>query len=243
MLQNQMKNDLYLSVILPVYNEEKKILKDLEEILSYFKNKNYRYEIIVVDDGSRDNTKKILFEFKDKCKELRILSYHPNRGKGFAVKTGILNAKGKYILFADAGSCVSYDNMEKGIELLKNGYDCAFGSRALKDSQILVHQPRYRQVGSKIFSLIVKFIMGIREVEDTQCGFKLFKREVAKSIFRLNKIDGFMFDIETILNGKKNSYQMKEFPIEWSNDPDTRFNPIKGTIQNFKELIRIKLGI
>jgi len=235
-----MKDDLYLSIVIPVYNEEKKIQKDMEIILSYLKNKKYKYEIIIVNDGSIDDTIKSISEYKNKFNEVKIISFHPNRGKGFAVKTGILNAKGKYILFADAGSCVPYGYLEKGIELLNNGYDLAIGSRALKDSQISVHQPSYRQIGSKIFGFVVKYIMGIYEIKDTQCGFKLFKQNVAKKIFCLNKIERFMFDVETILNAKKLGYKMKEFPVEWSNDPDTRFNPIKGSIRNFKELIMIK---
>ncbi len=238
-----MKNDIYLSIIVPVYNEETKIQKDLDSIFSYLKNKKEKYEIIFVDDGSLDNTKNIINEYKNSFTELKLISYFPNRGKGFAIKTGILQANGTYILFADAGLCVPYDNLEIGIELLKNGYDFALGSRALSSSQVLVSQPSYRKIGSRLFSMIIKYMMGISEIKDTQCGFKLFKQNEAKKIFNLNRIERFMFDAETIINAQKLGYKMKEFPVEWSNDPDSRFNPIKGTIKNFKELLWIKFNL
>lgn len=235
--------DCYLSLVIPAYNEEKKIASDLDAVYHYLKKQPYKHEVLVVDDGSLDKTHEIVKSFEQKYKTLRCIRYNQNRGKGYAVKTGVLQAKGEYILFVDAGSCVPYKDVEKGLKLLYSGYDVALGSRALIKSEILQKQPRYRRIGSQIFGFIVRWFMGVNPIQDTQCGFKVFKQEAAYAIFRKNRIDGFMFDTETILNAKRMSFRLKEFPVTWRNDPDTRFNPILGSIRNFKELWKIKTSI
>ncbi|MGA9364077.1 MAG: dolichyl-phosphate beta-glucosyltransferase [Bacteroidota bacterium] len=232
----------YLSVVIPAYNEEKKIAQDLALVYDYLARQTYEYEVLVVDDGSKDRTYEIVKSLEPKCKNLRGIRYEQNRGKGYAVKTGVLQARGEYILFADAGTCVPYQDMEKGLQVLQNGYDVALGSRALEESRVLLKQPKYRQIGSTIFGFIVHWVMGVNPVRDTQCGFKVFKREAAHAIFGRNRIDGFMFDTETILNAKKLGLRLKEFPVTWKNDPDTRFNPVWGSVRNLKELWKIKFS-
>jgi dolichyl-phosphate beta-glucosyltransferase len=232
----------YLSVVIPAYNEEKKIAQDLALVYEYLAPQTYEYEVLVVDDGSKDKTHEIAKSLEPQYKNLRNIRYEQNRGKGYAVKTGVLQAKGDHILFADAGTCVPCRDVEKGLQLLQNGYDVALGSRALEESRVLLKQPKYRRVGSRIFGYVVRWIMGVNPIRDTQCGFKVFKREAAHTIFCRNRIDGFMFDTETILNAKKMGFRLKEFPVTWKNDPDTRYNPVWGSVRNFKELWKIKFS-
>lgn len=234
-----------LSIIIPIHNEEKKIEEDLKKIFRYFDSQIYNYEVICVNDGSKDNTLDVLKNInktKKNIGNLKIISYSKNRGKGYAVKKGVLKATGKIVMFVDAGSCVPYEETKKGIKLLKEGNDVAIGSRGLEKSKIKLEQPFYRQVGSKLFSIIVKYFIGIKEIKDTQCGFKVFKREAAHNIFSKSKIHGFMFDIESIIRSKKLGLKIKEFPIEWYNDPDTRFNPVFGSLRNLIELWKIKFS-
>jgi dolichyl-phosphate beta-glucosyltransferase len=231
---------VYLSVVIPAYNEESKIEKDLSVLYAYLSKQKFEYEVIVVDDGSRDRTFETVRSLEKKYKNLNAVGYERNRGKGCAVRTGVLRTKGEYVLFADAGSCVPYENLETGLRLLRGRYGVALGSRGLAESRILVQQPKYRQLGSKAFGFIVRLAMGVHPIRDTQCGFKLFKGEAARSIFHRNRTEGFMFDTETILNAKKMGYKIVEFPVAWKNDPDTRFDPVRGSVRNMKELFWIK---
>lgn len=233
----------YLSVVVPVFNEEKKIEQDMAMIYGYFEKQNYSFEVVVVDDGSADGTLEKLKMLEKKYRGMRIVHYKPNHGKGCAVKTGILHSQGDYVLFADAGGCVPYGEVEKGLVVLKNGYDVAIGSRALVDSNIVVLQPRYRQIGGRLFWYAVRFFIGIKGLSDTQCGFKIFKREVAHEIFENVKIDGFMFDAEWILIAQKLGCKMKEFPVQWACDKDSRFRPFPGMFRVIYDLIRIRSRI
>ncbi len=241
MIENSQNDPVLLSIVIPAYNEEKKICEDLSQVYNFLNRQSYGYEVLMVDDGSKDKTYEIGKSLESKYKNLRCIRYEKNRGKGYAVKTGILQAKGEYILFSDAGTCVPYQEVERGLHLLQDGYDVAIGSRILPESKIILKQPLYRQLGSKGFNFIIRWFMGIR-MRDTQCGFKVFKREAAHQIFSKNRIDRMMFDIETIFNATKLGFKMKEFPVTWKNDPDTRFNPFWGSIVNLKELFIIKFG-
>ena len=170
-------DSIFLSVIIPAYNEQIKIQEDVSLVYEFLNKQTFTFEVLVVDDGSQDNTFKIVTSLKPKYKNLRCIHYTPNRGKGHAVKTGMLEARGEYMLFADAGTCVPYEETLKGLKLLQEGYDIAIGSRALPDSKIISLQPKYRQFGSKAFALIARFLMGVHTIKDLQCGFKFFKQK------------------------------------------------------------------
>ena len=231
----------FLSVVVPAFNEAGKVARDLGIVFDYFEAQPYTTELVVVDDGSTDGTLEVLRGLQG-FSGLRVLSYAPNRGKGHAVQTGVLASRGAYVLFADAGTCVPYQDVDRGFALMEEGCDVALGSRGLTGSEVLVHQPAYRQVGSRLFGFLVRAGFGIADIRDTQCGFKLFRREVARDLFTRQRIDGFMFDLELIVNARRLGYVVREFPVTWSNDPDTRFKPVSGSVRNLRELFRIKLG-
>lgn len=228
------------SIVIPAYNEEKKIDRDIKAVYEFFKENSLNGELIIVDDGSSDHTVNIANENKKNYDSLKVISYGKNKGKGYALRTGMLQASGKYILFADAGLCVPFKCALQGIELLKSGYDIALGSRRNKASKIRIKQPLYRQLGAKAFMFLIK-LFGIipQGVEDTQCGFKLFKKDVAYDIYKRCVIDKFMIDLEMLRIATISKYKITSFPVEWSNDPDTRYDPFIGTIQNLLQILRI----
>jgi len=233
----------YLSIVITCYNEEAKIGRDIEAVNDFISKIKKPIELIIVDDRSHDNTIKIVKEKQKKYPWVKLLSVKGEiHGKGIGLKIGIMAAKGKYIMFADAGLCVPYKYARDGINKLKEGYDCALASRASKKSTITKKQPLYRQIGSKLFGFIVRNLLGIpRSIKDTQCGFKIYKNEVAKKLFRELKTNGFMFDSEIILRAKKAKYKMATFPVEWKNDDDTKFRPLSGSLVILKDLLKMKL--
>jgi len=239
MLLNNSKT--YLSIIIPAYNEEKKIKNDIIQAFNFLRKEKINGELIISTDGITDNTNKIVKNLQNKYKNLILLTEINKVGKGFAIKKGVSIATGKYIMFADAGYCVPFKFINDGLKLIRKGYDCVLASRIEQTSHIEQAQPLYRQIGSKIFGFTVRILMGIpKVVRDTQCGFKIYKKNVAKKLFNQLKTKGFMFDIELILRAKKLNYKINTFPVSWSNDFDTKFNPISGSMKNFKELFSIK---
>lgn len=238
-----MNTPIQLSVVIPAFNEEKKIEKDIELATDYLDRQPYGYEIIVVDDGSADGTVDVARRVAGTKQQVRVIQQLKNLGKGAAVRTGMQAAQGAFALFADAGTCVPFNHIEHGLRILSNGADLAFGSRAIVKAQIVKPSPLYRRLGSKGFQFIVEHILDLKDVADTQCGFKMFTRRAYRDIFFNLVTDGFMFDVETFMYARLRKYPISFFPVEWSNDPDSRFNPLGGSIRNFKEIINILLRI
>ena len=233
-----------LSVVIPAYNEEKKISKDIEAVYDYFQGNSIAGELIIVNDGSTDRTYSLAQGLTKKYPTLRVITYEKNRGKGYATKKGILEAKGNYILFADSGLCVPFKCTNTGLEELKKGYDIAIGSRRTSNnkSKIVKGQPLYRMLGSRLFKFLIHTFGVIpKEIQDTQCGFKLFKKEAAHNIYKNCFTEKFMLDIEMIRRAKKAKYKIISFPVEWSNDPDTRYRPFVGSLENLLQIINIML--
>lgn len=238
-----MKN-YYLSIIIPAYNEEKKIEKDIREAFNYFKKEKILGEVIVSTDGVIDNTNKIVRKLKNEFSDLKLLSRKEKIGKGAAIKRGVLEARGRYIMFADVGLCVPFKFIDVGIGKLESGYDLALGSRTDKLAIIKRKQPFYRVLGSRIFSLLVEHVLGVpSHIKDTQCGFKIYKANVGKKLFKDLVTKTMMFDLEHILRAKKNNFKIATFPVEWSNDPDTKFNPLSGGIKIISEVYNIKFKL
>jgi dolichyl-phosphate beta-glucosyltransferase len=242
MLESVVIAQPYLSVIIPAYNEEKKIETDLAAALEYFRSQPYAFELIAVDDGSADRTPEILQAWEQKAAEVQAICYQPNRGKGHAVRTGMLAAKGEVRMFADAGLCVPFSETAAGLEALRSGCDVAIGSRKLAASRIVRAQASYRQWGSRVFGAVARRVMGLGGITDTQCGFKFYTARAAAELFGASRIDGFMFDAEILILARRRGMQIREFPVAWRADPDTRYRPLAGSLRNALELARIKFG-
>ena len=237
-----MTKTMDLSIIIPAYNEEKKIQTDIIEAIKFLKKASLKGEIIVSTDGITDKTNEIVEKMQMNFKNVILLAEKKKIGKGAAIKKGVKISTGNIIMFVDAGLCVPYENAKKGIDLINVGYDCAMGSRAEKGSKILKKQPLYRFIGSKVFKFMIHSLLQIpSQIKDTQCGFKLYKNNVAKDIYSKLKTTKMMFDIEVILRMKKKKYKVASFPVTWKNDEDTKFDPMKGTLDNFHDLFLIKI--
>jgi len=218
---------MYLSIVIPALNESKKIARDIKMAAVFLEGNKFEGEIIVVDDGSTDGTGEVAKSVKvPPGVTLKVIRYQQHRGKGYAVRQGIKQTSGEYVMFADSGYCVPYGNALLGLEILKDGTcDIAHGSRKLLESDIRKEQPWCRRISSRLFKWLINKLLQIpRGLTDTQCGFKIYKGEVARQLYSQCISDGFMFDIEIILQAQKQGYQIKEFPIEWVCDLDSRLS-------------------
>jgi dolichyl-phosphate beta-glucosyltransferase len=241
MEQRPAGDDVYLSIVIPAYKESVKIERDVDAAARFLADNRIAGEILVVDDGSPDDTAQRAAALRSRHSNLRVLSYEPNRGKGHAVRYGILRARGDLVMFADAGLCVPYEIAKIGMAMIEMDMcDIAYGSRRMRGS-IVVAQPLYRRVGSRIFKLFIHAFMGIPlYISDTQCGFKVYRREVAQALYSAAFTDGFMFDTEIILRALHEKYRLLEFPVLWSNDPDTRFDPVRHTGRLLRDLVKMR---
>ncbi|MCX5829846.1 MAG: glycosyltransferase family 2 protein [Deltaproteobacteria bacterium] len=231
---------MYISIIIPAYNEETRIRKTLNNVIDYLNQKEYSSEIIVVSDGSVDNTKLIVQSFQDKYQNLVFIEYFPNKGKGFAVKQGMAIAKGRFRLFMDADYAVPIEYMTTFLSLINYNYDIVIGSRGLKQSQIEAHQPFIRESAAKIFGLIQRVILRL-PIIDTQCGFKLFTKEAAEFLFPKITFDCAYFDAELLYIAYHNKMQIGEIGVRWRHDGETRLPiGIKRTAEIIKKLFYIK---
>jgi len=230
---------LDISIIIPAFNEEKRISKTIKGIERYLDSKNISYEIIVVDDGSSDNTLNLVKGFSKNNNKITYITYEKNMGKGYAVREGVKNSKGNLILFSDADLSTPITEMEKLIAAIKNGFDISIASRALSNSEIIVSQHFYRKTMGKIFNILVQLLI-YRGIKDTQCGFKCFTKKASQEIFKRCKINGFSFDVEALLIGKKLGFKIKDIPVQWVNSPESRVHPIKHSLLMIKELLQIK---
>jgi dolichyl-phosphate beta-glucosyltransferase len=231
---------MYLSVIIPSYNEEKRIASTLDRIESYLERKGFNYEVLVVDDGSTDETKSVALESSlAKKGRLGILHNEKNMGKGYSVKRGVKEATGEYILFTDADLSTPIDELDRLLPAIESGADIAVGSRSADDSRVTARQPFYRQTMGKVFNLFVRIILG-EKFKDTQCGFKLFKGDAAKSVFNDLVTDGFAFDTEVLLIARKKGLKIKEIGVVWENSPDSTVHPVASSLQMLRDIFKIR---
>jgi glycosyltransferase involved in cell wall biosynthesis len=235
-------DQLDLTIVIPAFKEAAKIERDIEAAHHFLSSRQMRAEIIVVDDGSPDDTTERALRYAGSIPNLRVLRYLPNRGKGHALKYGIARARGRIVMFADAGLCVPYEVADLGLLLLElDMCDVAHGSRRMRGS-ILRAQPLLRRIGSTGFGFLIHTLMGVPGyISDTQCGFKFYRREVAQKLYAELVCNGMMFDIELVLLALRHRYRILEFPVLWSNDPDSRYDPIRGgALGTLRELFDIK---
>ncbi len=227
------------SIVIPAYNEGPRLGATLEKVLAYIHAQKWDAEVIVVNDGSRDNTAGIVREFAAKDPALRLLENPGNRGKGYSVRNGMLNARGRILIFSDADLSSPIEEAPKLLQALDAGADIAIGSRWLRAETQTHRQPLHRQIFGRIFNLLLRLTLGLK-FKDTQCGFKAFKASAAKTIFPLQKIERWGFDPEILFLARKFGFKVQEVPVAWGHSGQTRINPLVDGFRMFQEMLRIR---
>lgn len=229
-----------LSIVIPAFNESRKIARDIRAADEFLATNRLTGEIIVVDDGSRDRTAEAAARTATgRNTECRILRYETHRGKGYAVRFGMTRSRGRMILFMDSGSCTPCSDILKGLRLIENGCcEIAHASRKMLGSSIRRPQRLSRRISSRFFRTLVRSLFPIpRNLTDTQMGLKAYRGDVGRELYARCRLDGFLFDIEIILHAVKSGYRIREFPITWSSDPDTRLSLFRTIFPSLRELI------
>jgi len=230
----------FLSIVIPAYNEALRIGATLEKVWQYVDSRNFACELIIVDDGSRDETPEILQRFQDRHPAVRLLRNEPNRGKGYSVRRGVLEARGEFVLFTDADLSAPIEETNKLLGALEStGADAAVGSRALDRRLIGIHQPWRREMGGRVFNLLVRILTGLK-IRDTQCGLKLFRRASTERAFELQRVTGFGFDPEVLFLIERIGGKIVEVPVRWNDNPATKVRFLRDATRMFLDLIVLR---
>jgi len=232
------ENSIELSVVVPAYNEEARLEPGLRQALDYLARRGAPYELLVVDDGSRDGTSRVAATFAGEG--VRVLRHERNRGKGAAVRTGLLASRGRKVLVSDADFSTPIEEVEKLERFLQDGTPLVIGSRGLADSQVRQRQPFYREMMGKTFNRLIR-LFGVRGIRDTQCGFKLARGDEGRRLAAELKIDGFAYDVELIWLARRRGYRVAEVGVIWVNSPDSRVDPIRSSFSMFRDVITMRL--
>jgi dolichyl-phosphate beta-glucosyltransferase len=231
----------YLSLVIPAFNEDRRIGQSLERILSFFRAQSYPFEIIVVDDGSSDRTVEVVRGFAASDPRLRVEPQAQNRGKGEAIRKGMLLAGGKYLFFSDADLSVPIEAVPDFLSRLEAGYDVAVGSRRTAGAVIEVHQPIHRELMGKVFTRLSNLILGLR-LKDFTCGFKAFRLDAARELFSRQRLGGWSFDSEILYLAKSKGYRIAEVPVVWRNDEATKVRLGRDVVRSFVDLWNIRIN-
>jgi dolichyl-phosphate beta-glucosyltransferase len=228
----------YISLILPAFNESARIVQTISKTIEYFNSRQFSYEIIVAADGM-DETRALVAEMGEANPAIKVIGHSERLGKGRGIREAMAISRGSIIGYADADYKVPIEEFDKIYPLL-NDYDVVTGSRAIQRSLVERKQPLYRRVGSRGFSFFMRTVVGLKSITDSQCGFKFFHRHVALELFHSQKIDGYMFDVEILLLATLFGYRIKEVPIRWRDDGDSRLQLLSGNIRNVVDIFRIR---
>ncbi len=231
--------DFTYSFVIPAYNESARIRPTLDELLRYVREQSRDAEILVVNDGSSDETAEIVRDYGKLHPQVRLVENPGNRGKGFSVRNGMLHARGDICLFTDADLSSPMTEAHKLFDAINQGADIAIGSRWLRAELQTERQPLYRQLFGRIFNLALRILLGL-QFADTQCGFKAFRREAAQLIFPLQKIERWGFDPEILFLARRAGLRVKEVPVLWAHSEGTRLHPFRDGMRMFWELLRIR---
>jgi glycosyltransferase involved in cell wall biosynthesis len=230
---------LTYSIVIPAYNESARLRPTLDTLLRYVHDQKWDVEILVVNDGSSDDTAQVIREYGKVHPEILLLENPGNRGKGFSVRNGMLHARGNICLFTDADLSSPIEEAQKLLTAINAGADVAIGSRWLKAELQTERQPLYRQAFGRIFNMVLRIVLGMRFV-DTQCGFKAFRRDAVQRIFPLQKIERWGFDPEILYLARRAGLKVAEVPVVWAHSEGTRLSPVKDGIRMFGEVLRIR---
>jgi glycosyltransferase involved in cell wall biosynthesis len=228
-----------LSIILPAYNESARIEATLERVMRCVEGEGWDAEVLVVDDGSKDDTSEILQRWMDRYPRLHLIQNPGNRGKGYSVRNGLLQAAGEIVMFTDADLSCPMEEANRLIAAIKDGADVAIGSRWMDRTRQTIHQPLYRQFFGRCFNAITRGLMGL-PFKDTQCGFKAFRRDAAQVIFRLQRIERWGFDPEILFIARKLKYSITEVPVTWGHDERSRMSYVKDGMKMLEEMAVIR---
>jgi dolichyl-phosphate beta-glucosyltransferase len=228
-----------LSVVIPAYNEEQRLPRTIEHIERYLDGRGVNYELILVDDGSADGTRRVMDEAAARNPRVRLEALPSNRGKGRALAAGVAVARGDEVLVTDADLSTPIEELEKLEAALKAGAGVAIGSRSVKGSRIEIQQPIYRVLMGKAFNLIVQIAL-LPGIWDTQCGFKLFRADVAQPVFAALTTDGFGYDPEVLFLAKRRGVRIAEVPVVWRNSAPTKVMAIRSSFDMFKHVVRVR---
>lgn len=234
-----MKPQPDLSIVIPAFNEEARLGPTLDAYLAYCHQTARRVEVIVVDDGSLDRTSAVVNSYARQHPEVRLIRLAENQGKGQAVRSGVVNAQGKQILFADADGATPLAELERLEAAVHGGADVAIGSRALHDEGVRITARLYRRVIGRIFHGLVE-ILTVPRVKDTQCGFKLFRGPVAHDLFSRMRVRGFSFDVEVLMMAQRRGYSIAEVPVNWTHQPGSKVNLVVDSARMLRDLFIIR---
>jgi len=228
----------FLSVIIPAYNEERRLLKTLNPVREYLLRQDFDYEVVLVNDGSKDGTQRVAEEFAKTFPALKVLTHSPNRGKGGAVKRGMLESTGQWRLFMDADNSTPLAELDKFLPHLSEA-DVLIGSRYLKKDSIKIKQPWKRRVGSRGFNFFVQQML-LPGIVDTQCGFKLFSAAATEAIFPLQSLQRWSFDVELLTIANQLGFRILEIPVDWYDDSSSRLNATRTATSLMRDLRKIR---
>ena len=231
--------EVYLSLIIPAFNEEMRIAGSLGLILKFLKDQPYTFEIIIIDDGSKDQTVELVKNRFGEHPEVRI-DQQQNLGKGKAVKQGMLLGNGKYLFFSDADLSVPIETLSLFLSYLERDFDVAIGARQITGATIEIHQPFYRELLGKTYTMLSNWILGL-QVSDFTCGFKGFRREAARDLFSRQQLSNWSFDAEILYLARLKGYRVSEIPVHWRNDKQTKVRLWRDIVSSFFGLLRIRL--
>jgi len=213
-----MEDELYLSVVVPAYKEGERIGRNLLEIEKYLSRKDFDYEVLVVVDGSPDNTAEVAGNYSSQVRNLRVINNKENHGKGYVVRQGLLEAKGKYRVFLDADGSTAITHLEKFLPEAESGSDVIIGSRDIEGAFVQIHQPRHREIMGDMGNWLIRIVLGLWKYPDTQCGFKLLSGKAAQAIASRMVVDRFGFDFELIILAEEMGFKTKQMPVRWLNE-------------------------
>ena len=235
----------YLSIIIPAYKEGKRIGSNLLEIDKYLSDKNYTFEILVIVDGSPDDTAKIAESYRDKVRNLRVIDNPENHGKGYVVRQGLLEARGEVRLFMDADGSTSITHLDSFLPEFEKGFDVVLGSRDIEGAYVQIHQPKHREIMGDMGNWLIRIVLGLWGYPDTQCGFKMLNAQAAEAVASRMVVDRFGFDFELIVLAKKMGFKIKQMPVRWLNEEGSTVSLTgpNGFIQVLIDLFKTRLRL